>query len=323
MTFKARNALGRHAKTHSRTREHGCWCGAAFNRLYNLRRHMRLVHGSDEALPPIRKVEVLDQYESVKQPVSTRPAKKMIVKNRKVKADCMQKEQEAAAAAVVVVVGGDEESGGVEGGDGGGLEREEVQVMSQVGMPLTEPGQEQAQHPGLQGVDAFTAMSAAAGGSGGMVQPVLHSLSHGPHHLTMEQSYAMVSATLHHHHHHHDPQQALVATATGADPTITPHPASFPHLPHPALDYGQLQGLTTMVPYSSNITLTNATPTTMADTNVQRQPEYYGAGGGGMEGALQQPAGDYTSPFSFIQNFLLPPVGVANLLDLAHASGAK
>nr|KAG5709954.1 hypothetical protein BaRGS_029996 [Batillaria attramentaria] len=322
MTFKARNALGRHAKIHSRTREHGCWCGAAFNRLYNLRRHMRLVHGSDEALPPIRKVEVLDQYQSVKQPISTRPAKKMIVKTRKVKADCMQKEQEAAAAAVVVVVGGDDDSGGgVEGGDGGsrGMERDDVQVMPQVGMPLTATGQDQ-QQVSLQGVDTFTAMSAAA--SGGMVQPnVLHSLSHMPHHLTMEQSYAMVSATLHH-HHHHEPQQALVATATGADPAITPHPHPFPHLSHPALDYGQLQGLTTMVPYSTNITLTNTAPTTMADSSAQRQPEYYGAGGGGMEG-LQQTTGDYTSPFSFIQNFLLPSVGVANLLDLAHASSTK
>lgn len=326
MTFKARNALGRHAKIHSRTREHGCWCGAAFNRLYNLRRHMRLVHGSDEALPPIRRVEVLDHYQSVKQPVSTRPAKKMIVKTRKVKADCMQKEQEAAAAAVVVVVGGDDDggSGGVEGGDGSGraMERDDVQVMPQVGLPLSDPEQQQ-QQVGLQGVDTFTTMSAAA--SGGMVQPnVLHSLSHVPHHLTMEQSYAMVSATLHHHHHHHDPQQPLAGTS-GTDPAVTSHPHShpFPHLSHPALDYGQLQGLTTMVPYSSNITLTNSTtPTTMTDNNVQRQPEYYGTGGSTLEG-LQQSTGDYTSQFSFIQNFLLPSVGVANLLDLAHASSAK
>ncbi|KAL8616680.1 hypothetical protein ACOMHN_031662 [Nucella lapillus] len=251
MTFKARNALNRHAKTHSRSREHGCWCGAAFNRLYNLRRHMRLVHGSDEALPPLRKVEVLDLNQSVKQALSTPPAKKMLVKSRKVKADCMQKEQEAAAAAVVV--GGEEDVGGGEGGEG-------------------------------------------------------------------------------------DPSGRRGRGRRG-EPSSLP----FPHLSHhPSLDYSQLPNLSTVVPYPSttNIaaaataaattttTATNPPATTTTSTNASRQ-DYYpgssgGGGGGGMEGGPQQSAAEYTtSPFSFIQNFLLPSVGVANLLDLAHASGAK
>lgn len=328
MTFKARNALGRHAKTHSRTREHGCWCGAAFNRLYNLRRHMRLVHGSDEALPPLRKVEVLDSNQSVKQAVSTPPAKKMLVKTRKVKADCMQKEQEAAAAAVVV---GGEEAEEEGAGDGGGMEREGVQVLPQVGMvSLVAPDQQ----VGLGNVDAYSAMSAAAaaaasaGGAAGQGNVLHHHLSHHPHphpHLTMEQSYAMVSATLHHHNLHHDPQQALITTTAAADstPIAPPHPHPFSHLTHPALDYSQLPSLSTMVPYSANIPTSNATATTVADTATAQRQDYYPAGGAGMEG-MQQQAADYTtSPISFIQNFLLPSVGVANLLDLAHASGAK
>ncbi|KAK7116704.1 uncharacterized protein [Littorina saxatilis] len=322
MTFKARNALGRHSKTHSRTREHGCWCGAAFNRLYNLRRHMRLVHGSDDALPPIRRVEVLDLNQSVKQAVTAPPAKKMLVKTRKVKADCMQKEQEAAAAAVVV--GGEEG----EGGDGGGrMEREGVQVLPQVGMGGMAS---QDQQVGLEGVDSYSSMAAAASGGGVVGQAnILHPLSHPPHpHLTMEQSYAMVSATLHHHHHHHnlhhDPQQTLIAATTGAEPAPIPsHPHPFPHLSHPAIDYSQLPSLSTMVPYSANIPTSNASTTTVTDVSAQRQDYYQPAGAGGMEATHQQAAEYTTSPFSFIQNFLLPSVGVANLLDLAHASGAK
>lgn len=322
MTFKARNALGRHAKTHSRTREHGCWCGAAFNRLYNLRRHMRLVHGSDEALPPLRKVEVLDSNQSVKQAISTPPAKKMLVKTRKVKADCMQKEQEAAAAAVVV--GGEEEEE-ESGGDGGRIEREGVQVLPQVGMVSLVA---QDQQVGLGNVDSYSAMSAAAAAAGGVAGQgnMIHHLSHAPHphpHLTMEQSYAMVSATLHHHHNlHHDPQQTLITTTAADSAPIVPHPHPFSHLSHPALDYSQLPSLSTMVPYSTNVPTTNTTATTVADSPGQRQ-DYYSAGGASMEG-MQQQAADYTtSPISFIQNFLLPSVGVANLLDLAHASGAK
>ena len=289
-------------------------------------------------------VQVLDSNQTVKQAVSTPPAKKMLLKSRKVKADCMQEEQEAAAAAVVVV-GGEEEEGGRRGGGGGG--GGDNGGVGGGGEKAGVVGQSQNQGVGLQNIASFSpAMSAAAGGvvaPAGMLHPFPHPHPH-PH-LTMEQSYAMVSATLHHHHHHHhhnlhhhDTQQAIVAAAATADPTtITPHP--FPHLPHPSLDYSQLPALSTVVPYSAGISTSNAATTTVADT-AQRQ-DYFsaggssgsgggaggsgggGGGGGGLEG-MQQSSGDYTtSPFSFIQNFLLPPVGVANLLDLTHASGAK
>lgn len=318
MTFKARNALARHAKVHSRTKEHGCWCGAAFNRLYNLRRHMRLVHGNDEALPPVRKVEVLDSDQSIKQPVSTPPAKKMLVKSRKVKADCLQEEQKAAAAAVVV--GGEEEEQRVDSGvDVGVMDNDGMHLLSQVAMSMPAHDLQQ-QAVSLDGVEAYPGLSSTSNSSG-VGQPhdaVHHPLSHPHPHLAMDPHYTM-------HPHHHDPQQTLVATNSRAEPS---HPLS--HLPHHTLEYNQLQTLPAMVPYTSANTSSAAAG--MVDASVQRQHNFYVPGsdgaGTGMEGLQQQQqqqqtSGDYTSTFSFIQNFLLPSVGVANLMDLAHASGAK
>ncbi|XP_069136979.1 zinc finger protein 813-like [Argopecten irradians] len=59
-TFKAKNALKRHMKVHSVEKEFKCWCGAAFKRMYNLRRHLKAVHGADDLLPPVRRVNTLD-----------------------------------------------------------------------------------------------------------------------------------------------------------------------------------------------------------------------------------------------------------------------
>ena len=60
-SFKTQNSLQRHMKVHSKVRSHKCdSCGAAFHRLYNLRRHMKSVHGTDERLPPIKRVKLLD-----------------------------------------------------------------------------------------------------------------------------------------------------------------------------------------------------------------------------------------------------------------------
>ena len=61
MTFKTRNALSGHAVVHSNLRKHKCpQCELGFNRRYHLRRHLRVVHGSDEVLPLSKKVQVLD-----------------------------------------------------------------------------------------------------------------------------------------------------------------------------------------------------------------------------------------------------------------------
>lgn len=68
LTFKATNALKRHMKVHSADKEHKCWCGTAFKRMYNLRRHLKSVHGTDEMLPPVRRVSTLDQ--AAKTPIS-------------------------------------------------------------------------------------------------------------------------------------------------------------------------------------------------------------------------------------------------------------
>ena len=68
LTFKAKNALKRHYKVHSTEKEHKCWCGTAFKRMYNLRRHLKAVHGADTILPPVRRVQPLDQ--PTKAPVS-------------------------------------------------------------------------------------------------------------------------------------------------------------------------------------------------------------------------------------------------------------
>ncbi|KAL3867387.1 hypothetical protein ACJMK2_044594 [Sinanodonta woodiana] len=68
LSFKAKNALRRHSKVHTVDKEHKCWCGTAFKRMYNLRRHLKSVHGTDEMLPPVRRVSTLDC--SKKAPVS-------------------------------------------------------------------------------------------------------------------------------------------------------------------------------------------------------------------------------------------------------------
>ncbi|XP_076104117.1 uncharacterized protein LOC143072871 [Mytilus galloprovincialis] len=68
LTFKAKNALKRHYKVHSTEKDHKCWCGTAFKRMYNLRRHLKTVHGADTILPPVRRVQPLDQ--PTKAPVS-------------------------------------------------------------------------------------------------------------------------------------------------------------------------------------------------------------------------------------------------------------
>ncbi|XP_033750314.1 zinc finger protein 3-like [Pecten maximus] len=60
LTFKAKNALKRHMKVHSVEKEFKCWCGTAFKRMYNLRRHLKAVHGADDILPPVRRVNTLD-----------------------------------------------------------------------------------------------------------------------------------------------------------------------------------------------------------------------------------------------------------------------
>ncbi|XP_060062540.1 zinc finger protein 69-like [Ylistrum balloti] len=60
LTFKAKNALKRHMKVHSVEKEYKCWCGTAFKRMYNLRRHLKAVHGTDDLLPPVRRVNTLD-----------------------------------------------------------------------------------------------------------------------------------------------------------------------------------------------------------------------------------------------------------------------
>ncbi|XP_021371985.1 zinc finger protein 585A-like [Mizuhopecten yessoensis] len=60
LTFKAKNALKRHMKVHSAEKEYKCWCGTAFKRMYNLRRHLKAVHGADDLLPPVRRVNTLD-----------------------------------------------------------------------------------------------------------------------------------------------------------------------------------------------------------------------------------------------------------------------
>ena len=61
MTFKTPNSLKRHRLIHQNLRLHKCGvCEMSFNRFYNLRRHMRMVHGSEESLPAPNKVRVLD-----------------------------------------------------------------------------------------------------------------------------------------------------------------------------------------------------------------------------------------------------------------------
>ncbi|CAH1797166.1 unnamed protein product [Owenia fusiformis] len=64
--FKTPNALRRHMRIHSTVNPFTCNCGQGFKRLYNLRRHMKNVHGSDEMLPPVKKVQVIDVPEDCK-----------------------------------------------------------------------------------------------------------------------------------------------------------------------------------------------------------------------------------------------------------------
>ncbi|KAK3096932.1 hypothetical protein FSP39_004907 [Pinctada imbricata] len=69
-TFKAKNTLVRHMKVHSSDKEHRCWCGTAFKRMYNLRRHLQTVHDNHDShiLPPVKRVKTLDT--ASKAPVS-------------------------------------------------------------------------------------------------------------------------------------------------------------------------------------------------------------------------------------------------------------
>lgn len=59
--FKTSKALKKHKKVHADLKEHKCaYCNVGFNRLYNLRHHMRAVHGNDDPLPLTRKVGLVD-----------------------------------------------------------------------------------------------------------------------------------------------------------------------------------------------------------------------------------------------------------------------
>ncbi|XP_013403480.1 zinc finger protein 37 [Lingula anatina] len=63
LSFKTPNALKRHEHVHSNDRPHKCYCGQAFLRLYNLRRHMKHLHGTDAPLPPVRRLKTVDMPE--------------------------------------------------------------------------------------------------------------------------------------------------------------------------------------------------------------------------------------------------------------------
>ena len=64
MSFKTVNSLRRHARVHQNARPYKCpQCHIGFNRLYNLRRHMKAVHGTDQPLPPVNRVKLLDAPE--------------------------------------------------------------------------------------------------------------------------------------------------------------------------------------------------------------------------------------------------------------------
>ncbi len=61
MTFKTLSSVRRHLRIHANSKQHKCSaCGIGFNRLYNLRRHMKSVHGTDNTLPPVKRVRLLD-----------------------------------------------------------------------------------------------------------------------------------------------------------------------------------------------------------------------------------------------------------------------
>ena len=59
-SFKTLSALKRHKKCHTGEKLFKCNCGASFNRGCNLRRHMRAVHGTEEGIPPVKRVPLLD-----------------------------------------------------------------------------------------------------------------------------------------------------------------------------------------------------------------------------------------------------------------------
>ncbi|ELU17834.1 hypothetical protein CAPTEDRAFT_221958 [Capitella teleta] len=83
--FKTRTALNRHSRTHLRDRPHKCQTctSTGFNSLYNLRRHMRAVHGSDHQLPPLKKVKLIDAPEGMEYHKSGKLTKGLSVKGKK------------------------------------------------------------------------------------------------------------------------------------------------------------------------------------------------------------------------------------------------
>ena len=85
-TFKLAKALHKHMKVHSGVKEHVCsYCGVAFRHRYNLRRHMRHLHGNDDPLPPIKRVGLLDKKVQPKPvPMMKKRGKKPQVENDKI-----------------------------------------------------------------------------------------------------------------------------------------------------------------------------------------------------------------------------------------------
>ena len=66
-SFKTAKALKKHNKVHADLKEHKCaYCNTGFNRLYNLRHHMRTVHGNDDPLPSTKKVGLVDVPEELR-----------------------------------------------------------------------------------------------------------------------------------------------------------------------------------------------------------------------------------------------------------------
>ena len=285
---------------------------------------------------------MLDSNSSVKEAVITPPARKMLVRKRKVKAACMQKEQEAAASAVVVN----------SGQTSGQTDTQPAALPSMV--PLSQ-----------QGLSAFS--SSVENQALVPPPPTLPPLPPPPSHLMMEQGYSMVSSA---HPLLSQPSASQPPSSSAPETPVTPlalHP--FPHLSHPPIDYSHIPGLSTLNHFSSmpppsslpplssallppgslQLSVSNSVAVSSASSENGR-PDLYSAGSleGNLQpqvtstagvlhstasgvtpgpshtpGGLQQGDGYTTSPFSFIQNFLMPSVGVANLLDLAHASGAK
>ncbi len=62
--FKTKDALRCHLRTHGNSKPHACpCCNSHFNRVYNLRRHMRAVHQKEAVMPPPRRVRYVDTPE--------------------------------------------------------------------------------------------------------------------------------------------------------------------------------------------------------------------------------------------------------------------